>query len=431
MQVSVESIGTLARRMQVQVPAERVTQEVAARLKSLSRTARLKGFRPGKAPLTVIERQFGPQVRREVIGDLLQSSFAEAVSQHRLSPAGNPRIEPQNLNEGQDLKYVATFEVYPDIALQPIEALSVERTAAEVTEADVDAMIERLRKQQTRYQASDRAAAEGDRITIGFDGTIDGAAFNGGKADNVPFVLGEGKMLPEFETGLVGVSAGEERTIEIDFPADYRVAEIAGKHAVFKVTVASVEAASLPALDEEFCKGFGVAEGGVDKLRAEVAGNMRRELEQTLRNRNKAAVLDRLLEANPIELPTALVESQVRDMQVEAMRRAGIKDPAQAPAPQPFVEPARRRVALGLILAELIKREKLTAAPQRLEQRLDALAGGYGAPQALKRAYRQNAESMRQIEGLAIEDRAVDWILERAQVSEVRSTFKELMNFGA
>ncbi len=430
MQVSVESIGTLARRMQVQVPADRVAQEVSARLKHLSRTARLKGFRPGKAPLTVIERQFGPQVRREVIGDLLQSSFAEAVTQQQLAPAGSPRIEPQSLGEGEDLKYVATFEVYPQIALAPVETLTVERAVAEVTEADVDAMIERLRTQQTRYQAVNRPAATGDRITIGFAGTIDGAAFTGGQADNVPFVLGEGKMLPEFETGLLGAAAGEERTIDLDFPADYRATELAGKHAVFKVTVASVEEASLPALDEAFCEAFGVTEGGIAKLREEVTGNMRRELEQALRNRNKAEVMEQLLQANPIELPNALVDAQVRDLQVDAMRRAGIKDPAQAPAPQPFVEPARRRVALGLLLGDLIKREHLVADPQRVEQRLDELAAGYGDPETLKRAYRQNAEAMRQVEGLAVEDQAVEWLLAHAQVHDKHWTFKELMNFG-
>lgn len=431
MQVSVESIGSLARRMQVQVPAERVSEEIAARLKTLSRTARLKGFRPGKAPLTVIQRQFGPQVRREVIGDLLQSSFAEAVTQQRLAPAGDPRIEPQSLDEGQDLKYVATFEVFPEIRLAPVEDLEIERPGAEVTEADVDAMIERLRKQQTRYQAAGRAAAAGDRITVDFEGTIGGEPFTGGKAEGVGFVLGEGKMLPEFESGLAGAAAGEERTIELDFPADYRAQDLAGKHAVFAVRVTGVEEPVLPALDEEFCKTFGVNEGGVAKLREEVAGNMRRELEQTLHNRAKSATLEKLLQANPVELPNALVEAQVRDMQVDAMRRAGIKDAAQAPSPQPFIEPARRRAALGLLLAELIKREKLVADPARVERRLEEMTGGYGDPEALKRTYRQNADAMRQIEGLALEDQAVEWILARAKVREVGSTFKELMNFSA
>lgn len=431
MQVSVESIGTLARRMQVQVPAERVTQEVATRLKSLSRTARLNGFRPGKAPMTVIERQFGPQVRREVIGDLMQSSFLEAVSQQRLAPAGNPRIEPQSLDVGEDLRYVATFEVFPEIELKPIEDLQIERPSATVTETDIDAMLERLRRQQMRYQPVERAAATGDRVTVGFEGTIEGVAFAGGKADDVSFVLGEGKMLPEFESGLPGAVAGEEKSIELDFPADYRATELAGKHAVFKVRVGSVEEGVLPPIDEEFCKTFGVAEGGVEKLREEVSGNMRRELEQVLRNRTKAATLEKLLQANPLEVPSTLIENQVRDMQVEAMRRAGITDPAQAPSPQPFVEPARRRAALGLILGEIIKREKFIVESTRVERRLEEVAGGYGDPEAIKRAYRQNAEAMRQIEGLALEDQAVDWVLERARVSDVPSTFKELMNFGA
>jgi len=431
MQVSVESTGKLTRRMQVQVPAERVTQEIAARLKNLSRTARLKGFRPGKAPLAVIQRQFGPQVRQEVIGELLQSSFAEAVTQEKLAPAGSPRIEPQSLDEGKDLAYVATFEVYPEIELKAAESLDIERSVAAVTEDDVDAMIERLRKQQTKYTPALRAAATGDRVVIDFDGTIDDLPFAGGKGEGVGFVLGEGKMLADFEHGLAGAAAGEEKSIEIDFPADYHAKELAGKHAVFKVQVKSVEQASLPELDDEFCKAFGVADGGVDKLREEVRGNMRRELEQSLRNRDKSAVLEALYQANPIEVPNALIESQVRDMQIEAMRRAGIKDPAQAPSPQPYVEPARRRVALGLILGEIIKREKLQADPKRVDQRLDEMAGGYGDTAAIKQMYRQNADAMRQIENLALEDQAVEWVLAHAKVREAGSTFKELMNFGA
>src|ERR1700738_2829291 len=220
MQVAFESISKLERRMQVQVPAERVSQEIAARLKKLSRTARLNGFRPGKAPLTVIRQQFGVQVHREVIGELLQSSFTEAVTERQLSPAGNPRIEPQSIGEGQDLKYVATFEVFPDVALQPIESLEIERVSAEVTDSDVDAMVQRLRKQQMKYTSVDRAAASGDKVTIDFLGKIDGTEFAGGKGENVPVVLGEGRMLPELERGLVGAAPGEQREISVNFPAD-------------------------------------------------------------------------------------------------------------------------------------------------------------------------------------------------------------------
>ncbi len=429
MQVSVESTGKLERRMQVAVPAERVAQEIAARLKTLSRTARLKGFRPGKAPLTVIRRQFGVKVHREVIGELLQSSFTEAVTQKQLAPAGNPRIEPHSIAEGQDLKYTATFEVFPDIALQPIESLDIERTTAAVTDADVDAMIERLRKQQMQYHTVTRAAGNGDRVTIDFDGTIDGKAFAGGTGENVGIILGEGKMLAEFERGLLGGGAGDQRAIDVSFPADYRVNELAGKAAVFNVQIRGVEAAVVPELNEEFCELFGVTDGGVAKLREEVSANMRRELEQTLRNRNKSTVLEKLYQANPIDVPNSLIDSQVRDMQVEAMRRAGIKDAAQAPSPQPFIEPARRRAAVGLILGELIKRQNLRPDAARADARLDEIVGAYGDAAALKRTYQQNAGAMRQVESLALEDQAVDWVLAHAQVREVASTFRELMKF--
>jgi trigger factor len=429
MQVSVESTGKLERRMQVQVPAERVSKEIASRLKQLSRTARLNGFRPGKAPLTVIRQQFGPQVHREVIGELMQSSFSEAVSQNQLAPAGNPRIEPKSTDEGQDLTYVATFEVFPEVALQAFDSLEIERTTADVTESDIDAMIQRLRKQQMQYTEVTRPAAAGDKVTVDFEGAIDGVPFAGGKGDNVAIVLGENRMLPQLEQGLIGAAAGEQKTIDVDFPADYRATELAGKRASFKVDVKTVEEPSLPALDEEFCKSFGVTEGGVERLREDVAANMRRELDQTLRNRNKAAVMDKLYQANPIDVPNALVESQVRDMQIEAMRRTGAKDVSQAPPREPLVDPARRRVALGLLFNDIIRRENIVLDPARSNERLDEMVGAYGDPVALKRAYLQNADAMRQVESLALEDQVVDWVLAHAKVHEKGATFKELMNF--
>jgi trigger factor len=429
MQVSVESTGKLERRMQVQVPAERVSEEIATRLKQLSRTARLNGFRPGKAPLTVIRQQFGPQVHREVIGELLQSSFSEAVTQNQLTPAGSPRIEPQSVGEGQDLTYVATFEVFPEVVLHPIDSLELERTTAEVTESDVDAMIERLRKQQMKFTAVTRAAAGGDRATVDFEGSIDGVPFAGGKGENIPIVLGESRMLPQLEQGLIGAASGEQRIIDVDFPADYRATELAGKRASFKVDVKTVEEPSLPELDEEFCKAFGVTEGGIDKLREDVAANMRRELDQTLRNRNKTAVMEKLYQTNPIDVPNALLESQIRDMQIEGMRRAGAKDASQAPPREPLVEPARRRVALGLLFNDIIRREHIVLDPARSNARLDEMVGAYGDGAALKRAYLQNADAMRQVESLALEDQVVDWVLAHAKVQEKGATFKELMNF--
>jgi trigger factor len=431
MQVSVENTGKLERRMQVQVPAERVSKEIASRLKQLSRTARLNGFRPGKAPLTVIRQQFGPQVHREVIGELLQSSFSEAVTQKQLAPAGQPRIEPQSVGEGQDLTYVATFEVFPEVVLQPVDGLEIERVTADVTESDIDAMILRLRKQQMRYSAVERAATSGDKVTVDFEGSIDAVPFPGGKGDAIPIVLGENRMLPQLEQGLIGAAAGEQKLIDVDFPADYRATELAGKRASFKVDVKTVEAPSLPELDEEFCKSFGVTEGGVPKLREDVAANMRRELEQTLRNRNKSAVMDKLFQVNPIDVPNALLENTVRDMQIEAMRRSGAKDVSQAPPREPLIEPARRRVALGLLFNEIIRRENLVLDPARANARLDEMVGAYGDAAALKRAYQQNADAMRQVESLALEDQVVDWVLAHAKVREQALTFKELMNFEA
>jgi trigger factor len=431
MQVSVESIGKLERRMQVQVPAERVSKEIAARLKDLSRTARLKGFRPGKAPITVIKQQFGPQVHREVIGELLQSSYEEAVTQNQLTPAGNPRIEPQSMDEGQDLKYVATFEVFPEVVMQPIEGLQIDKVTAEVTESDIDAMIERLRKQQVQYSPVTRVAAAGDKITIDFEGSIDGVAFAGGKGENIAIVIGEGRMLPDLESGLIGAAAEEKRDIKVNFPADYRATELAGKQAVFATQIKSVEGAKLPELDEEFCKAFGVTEGGLPKLREDVAANMRRELEQNLRARNKSAVMDKFYQANPIDLPNVLVEGQIRDMQMEAMRRSGTKDAAQAPPREPLIEPAKRRVALGLLLNDVIRKNNLVADRERVNQRLDELVGAYGDAATMKRAYLQNADAMRQVESLALEDQVVDWILAHAKVHEAASSFKELMNFEA
>jgi trigger factor len=309
--------------------------------------------------------------------------------------------------------------------------LDLERVTAEVKDADVDAMIERLRKQQLKYTPVTRPAATGDKVTIDFLGKIDGAEFAGGKGENIGIVLGEGRMLPQLEQGLLGGAPGEQRDISVNFPADYRATELAGKVAAFSTEIKTVQAPALPELDEEFCKSFGVAEGGIPKLREDVAANMRRELEQNLRARNKTAVMEKLYQANPIDVPNALLESQIRDMQIEAMRRTGSKDVSQAPPREPLVEPARRRVALGLIFNDVIRRENLVVDPKRANERLDEMVGAYGDPAAMKRAYQQNADAMRQVESLALEDQVVDWILAHAKVHETVSSFKELMNFEA
>ena len=430
MQVSVENTGKLGRRLEVTIPSERVDREIADRLKRIGRTARLNGFRPGKAPMAVIRQQFGAQVQREVIGDLLQSSFAEAVSEKQLQPAGSPQIEPQALGDGQGLRYVATFDVFPEVDLAPVENLEIQRTVAQVAAEDVEAMIQRLRSERPVFFAAERPAVDTDRVSVDFEGSIDGVAFAGGKGENVPIILGQKRMLPEIEQGLLGTRAGESREVTLTFPADYRATDLAGKTALFKIQVKNVESASLPELNEEFFKSLGVESGGIDKLRSDVAENLNRELAQNLRARTRQSVLEALLAANPVELPASLVESQVQEMQVEAMRRAGIQDVSQAPAREPFEEPARRRVAMGLVLSEVIKRDKIVLDQGRVTERLHEMAGSYADPEALVKAYRQNAGAMRQVENLVLEDQVVDNVLSRAKVHEVQSSFKDLMNLG-
>src|SRR5262245_21945959 len=430
MMVSVQSTGGLERRMEVAVPASQVEKEVDARLKTVSRTARLKGFRPGKAPLKVIRQQFGSQIHREVVSDLLQSSFAEAVSERKLNPAGGPRIEPISIGEGEDLKYTAIFEVFPEVTVKGLDSISLERPVASVSDEDVDTMIESLRKQRPNWKAATRGSRTGDRITIDFTGTIGDVPFDGGKGENVAIILGEGRMLPEFEAGLIGRDADAQATISVRFPDDYHSKDLAGRTAQFAVTVKKVDEPELPPLDEEFTKAYGVSEGGIAKLREEVGDNMRRELEQNVRARMKSQVLDKLLAANPVELPAALVESQVRDMQIDTARRMGVRDASQIPAREPFVEPARRRVALGLLINEIIKTEKLELDRARVASRLDELVSTYKDPQEALRLYRENREAMQQVEMLVLEDQVVDWLLARVKTSDQPTTFKAVMNFG-
>jgi len=430
MQVSVEQTGALERRMEVSVPKERVEQAVDKRLQQVSRTAKLKGFRPGKAPLKVIRQQFGAQVRQEVVGDLMQSSFAEAVTQQKLSPATGPRIEPIAIAAGEDLKYRAIFEVYPEITLRNVEGVEVVRPVAEVAEADVDAMVENLRAQRPKFEVVERESREGDRVTMDFVGLVDGAEFEGSKGTDVAVLLGGGRMLREFESGITGMKAGEQRSLDVRYPDDYHNKSLAGRTAAFDVQMKKVEEKSLPDLDDEFCREYGVTEGGMAQLRSEVADNMRRELEANVRARLKQQLLDKLLASNPVEVPKSLVDAQVREMQIDTARRIGAKDASQVPAPEPFVEPARRRVALGMLVGELIRTRGLKLDRDRVEARLAEMAGGYPDPEAVLKAYRQNADAMRQVENMVIEEQVVDFLLEHAKVTDQAATFKEVMNFG-
>ena len=430
MQVSLTATGGLERRLEVAVPATEVSTEVEQRLKSISRTARLKGFRPGKAPITVVRKQFGEQVHAEVVSDLMRSSFAKALSQEKLTPAGGPRIEPITMGPGTELKYAAIFEVVPEINLKPFDSIAVEKPSAEVTESDVDAMIESMRRQRPVFTAVERPSQDTDRVTIDFDGRIDGQPFEGGEGRDVTIIVGARQALPELENGVKGASTGENRTISLSFPADGPNKTIAGKTAELQVTVKLVEQHSLPEVDEEFCRAYGVEEGGIEALRTEVRKSMEREMGDVIRNRVRGQVMDALYRENSFEVPRALVDEQVQRLQVDAARRIGAKDASQVPAREVFEDQARRRAALGLLMGQIVQSEGIKVDRERVQTRLNDLVASYPNPEEVRRAYLQNVDAMRQVESVVLEDQVVDWIVDRARVTDKPMTFKDLTGFG-
>lgn len=431
MMVSVESLSGLERRMQVSVPANRVKQQVDARLLKVSRTVRIKGFRPGKAPIHVVRKHYGPQVQEEVVSDLIRETFAEAVRQEKLVPAGGPRIEPQGSEKAGELRYVATFEIYPQFELRGLESLKLQRPQASVTEGDLDTMIESLRKQKPDYLTVERGCADNDRVTLDFEGRIGGEPFEGGKSEGLAVTLGSNRLLPDFENGIRGAAAGETREFDLKFPDAYQVAKIAGKTARFTATVHKVEEPKLPEVDAAFCEAFGVSEGGVEALRSEVRENMQRELGQAVQARLKTQVMEQLLASNPIAVPNALVEAEIRDMQVEMLRRMGGKTARQLPPREPFEPAARKRVALGLILNEVIRGAGIQPDVARVQARLDEIVAGFSDPEAARQQYLQSEAAMRQLQMSVLEDQVVAHVVGVARVEDQPSSFKEIMNFGA
>jgi trigger factor len=430
MQVSLVSSNGLERRLEVTVPGELVTSRVNARLKDLARTARLKGFRPGKVPMAVVEKQYGGQVHSEAVTDLMQKSFVEAVTQERLHPAGDPRIEPLQVAPGAELRYAAVFEVLPEIKLKPLGELTVNRPTAVVTEADIDAMIDSMRRQKPAFTAVDRAAATTDRVMIAFEGRIDGEVFPGGKGEELLVVLGAGTILQELDAALHGMKVGEDKQVPARFPDDYAATAVAGKNAQFALTVKRIEQQSLPALDEAFIRGFGLAEGGLAEFRTQVRATMEQEVADTAQRRVREQLLDLLHKANPLELPRVLIDEQVRDLQVQMLRRMGVQKLDQMPPREPYEEPARRRVALGLIIGDIVRANAIKVDRARVERRLHAAAASHPDPEGLRRQYLQSREAMGQLETAALEDQALDWVLSQVQVVDVPASFADLTGFG-
>ena len=425
MQVSVENTSALERRMTIGVPAERIETEVNKRLQQTARKAKIPGFRPGKVPMSVIRQRYEDGARQEALGDLIQATFYEAVVEQKLNPAGAPAVEPKSFEKGKDLEYVATFEVFPEFTVAGFDSIAVERLSADVADADLDNMLEILRKQNTRFEAAERAAENGDQLNIDFVGKVDGEVFAGGSATGTQLVLGSGRMIPGFEDGLVGAKAGEERVLNLTFPEDYQNLELAGKAAEFTVTVNTVSEPKLPELNEEFFKQFGIKETGIDGFRTEVRKNMERELRQAIKSKVKNQVMDGLLASNPIEVPKALLENEVNRLRVQAVQQFGgnIK-PDQLPA-ELFEEQAKRRVELGLIVAEEVKQFDLKPDDTRVREMIQEMASAYQEPEQVVAWYYKNEQQMNEVRSVVLEEQVVDTVLQKASVTEKSVSYEE------
>ncbi len=425
MQVSVENTSALERRMTIGVPAERIETEVNKRLQQTARKAKIPGFRPGKVPMSVIRQRYEDGARQEALGDLIQATFYEAVVEQKLNPAGAPSVEPKTFEKGKDLEYVATFEVFPEFSVAGFESVSVERLSADVADSDLDNMLEILRKQNVRFEVADRAAANEDQLNIDFVGKIDGEAFAGGSATGTQLVLGSGRMIPGFEEGLVGAKAGEERVLNLTFPEDYQNLELAGKTAEFTVTVNTVSAPTLPELNEAFFNQFGIKETGIEGFRTEVRKNMERELRQAIKSKVKNQVMDGLLAANPIEVPKALLENEVNRLRVQAVQQFGgnIK-PDQLPA-ELFEEQAKRRVELGLIVAEVVKQFDLKPDEARVRELIQEMASAYQEPEQVVAWYYKNEQQMNEVRSVVLEEQVVDTVLQKASVTDKAVSYEE------
>jgi len=421
MQVSVENTGGLERRMTVQVPAERIDQEVTSRLQSMKSSIRLDGFRPGKVPLQVVENKYGAQVRQEVIEQVINSSLHEALTQENIRPAGEPAIAPKEASPGEELEFVATFEVFPELDGAINYGSRISRPVAEIGAADIESMLEKLRKQRATSSVVDRKAQTGDQVVIDFEGSIDGNPFTGNKGEQVPVVLGSNSMIPGFENQLVGLTAGEEATISITFPEDYPAGEVAGKAAEFRVKLHSVSEMVLPELDDEFARAFGMEDKGLEGLRAEVTSNMQRELKSIISANLKDQLFTGLLENNPVDVPRNLVNSEL--MQLQSQQEYQGTDTAQLEAS------AQRRVKLGVLVSEVVKQNQLQVDPDRVREAIETIAASYEKPEEVIQYYYGSQEILANVQSAVMEDQVVDWVLENAglEIQDDQTTFDTLV----
>ncbi|ELV5029043.1 trigger factor [Vibrio cholerae] len=429
MQVTVETLEGLQRRLNITVPAANIEDAVAAELRNIAKNRRFDGFRKGKVPMKMVAKMYGKAVRQDVLGEVMQRHFIEAIVKEKINPAGAPTFAPVEIGEGKDLVFTATFEVYPEVELKGLENIAVEKPAAEVTDADVAEMLETLRKQQATWKEVDEAAENGKRVSIDFVGSIDGVEFEGGKAENFPLEMGAGRMIPGFEDGIVGKTKGMEFVIDVTFPEDYHAENLKGKAAKFAIKVNKVEARELPELNDEFFARFGVAEGGVDALKAEVRKNMERELKQAIKARIKEQAIEGLVKENEIQVPSALIDQEINVLRQQAAQRFGGNVEAAAQLPRElFEEQAKRRVVVGLLLGEVIRTHELKADEEKVKALITEMATAYEDPSEVVSYYEQNQQLMNNMRNVALEEQAVDAIIAKAKVTEKAISFSELMN---
>jgi len=430
MEVTVESTGTLERRMRVELPIAPIEEQVDSRLKTVGRTAKIKGFRPGKVPPKVVRQRYGQQVREEVLNEVLQKSYTQAVTQEKLNPAGGPKIETEDDN-GKTFAFTATFEIMPEVKLKDLEKIKIEKPDVTIGDEDIDDMLTNLRKQKASWEEVARKSADGDRVTIDFVGKLKGEVFPGGEGKEYPVVLGAGQMLPDFEKGLMGVKAGEETTFKVKFPKDYHAEDLAGKKADFEINVHRVEGEVLPELNDEFAESFNVTEGGLEQFKVDVRENMDREAGQKVTNDIREQVMNALLETNPIDIPNTLKHQEMHALQKEAMQRLGVEDAAMAPPLDNFSEGAEKRVALGLLLRQVIVDKEITVDEALMRARVEEMCAGYENADDMVNMYMSNPQVMQQVEPMVVEQQAINWIIDNGKTKDKKISFKEFMNTPA
>ena len=431
MQVSVETTQGLERKLTISVPAESVDVEVKNRLRHISKTQRINGFRPGKVPATVIQKRYGQSVRQEVAGELMQRNFVDAIVAQKMNPAGRPSFIAKSNEDGKALEFEATFEIYPEVALTGLDSIDVERPDVEVTDADLDEMFTTLQNQHKTWKENKRKTKLGDKLTLDFTGRVDGEIFEGGEAKDFELELGAGRMIPGFEKEITGMKVGEEKTINVTFPEDYHAENLKGKEAEFDIVLHKTEGPILPTVDEDFAKLFGVEEGGIEALRTEVSTNMTRELTQAVKAKVKEQVIQGLLEANDVEIPKALITQEIEVLRKQAMQRfAGQMDPNNMPElpSDMFEEQAKRRVKVGLLLGEVIKINELKVDESKVNELIASAASAYEDPKEVIEYYATNKELNQQMQNVALEEQAVEFLLESANVKDKKASFKDIMN---